>query len=154
MRRISVPAALLGLTLAAGPAAAEPFTLDQCADYAEAHSPEVREVALGADGYRANAAEARAARDPKFSLLTYVAPAYKVTGSENDYSNDYSVWGPYYHAKLEAQLPLWTWGKIDSYISAAEHGEKVAVSETAQKRDEVLYDVKKYYNGLCCWPAA
>ena len=145
-----IKAALAALLLAAAPlaGAAEPLTLDQCADYAETHSPEVREVALGADGYRANAAEARAARDPKFSLLTYVAPAYKVGGNESEYANDYSVWGPYYHAKLEAQLPLWTWGKIDSYIGAAEHGEKVAVSETAQKRDEVLYDVKKYYNGL------
>lgn len=144
--RTALLAALLAH--AAPAAAAQPFTLDQCADYAEANSPEVREVALGVDGYRANAAEARAARAPKFSLLTYVAPSYKVTGNQSEYDNDYHVWGPYYHAKLEAQLPLWTWGKIDSYIGAAEHGEKVARAETAQKRDEVIYDIKKYYNGL------
>ncbi len=145
-----ISAALLAALLAqaAPAAAAEPYTLDQCAAYAEANSPEVRETALSVTGYRANADEARAARDPKFSLLTYVAPAYKVGGNESEYENNYHVWGPYYHAKLEAQLPLWTWGKIDSYIGAAEHGEKVARSETAQKRDEVLYDVKKYYNGL------
>ena len=143
-------AALLAALLAqaAPAAAAEPYTLDQCAAYAEANSPEVRETALSAAGYRANADEARAARDPKLSLLTYAAPAYKVTGNALTFNNDYSVWGPYYHARLEAQMPLWTWGKIDSFIGAAEHGEKVARSETAQKRDEVLYEVKKYYNGL------
>jgi outer membrane protein TolC len=145
-----INAALLAALLAhaAPAAAAQPYTLDQCADYAENNSPEVREVALGADGYRANAAEARAARDPKFSLLTYAAPTYKITGNASQHDSDWSVWGPYYHAKLEAQMPLWTWGKIDDYIDAASHGEKVANAETAQKRDEVIYDVKKYYNGL------
>ncbi len=144
-----ISAALLTALLAAAPArAAEPYTLDQCAAYAGANSHEVRETALGAAGYRANAAEARAARTPKLSLLTFAAPAYKVTGDALEYDSDYSVWGLYYHAKLEAQMPLYTWGKIDSYISAAEHGEKVAKSETAQKRGEVVYDVKKYYNGL------
>ncbi|MCX5785315.1 MAG: TolC family protein [Elusimicrobia bacterium] len=139
-------AALFAGALPAG--AAQLYTLDQCADYAEANSHEVLETALGAAGYRANADEARAARNPKFSLLTYAAPAYKVTGNALTYDNDYGVWGPYYHAKLEVQMPLYTWGKIDSYIGAAEHGEKVAYSEAAQKRDEVLYEVKKYYNGL------
>ncbi len=143
-----INAALLAALLVQPASAAEPYTLDQCAAYAETNSPEVREIALGAAGYHANANEARAARDPKFSLLTYAAPTYKVTGNALTYDNDYGVWGPYYHAKLQAQLPLWTWGKIDSYIGAAEHGEKVARSETAQKRDEVVYEVKKYYNSL------
>lgn len=145
MKRNSLLAALL---LAAAPACAAEFSLRQCADYAAANSPEVRETALGAAGYRANEAEARAARDPKFSLLAYAAPAYKVTGDALSYDNDYSVWGPYYHAKLEARLPLWTWGKIDSYIEAARRGQAVAQGETEQKKAEVLYDVKKYYNGL------
>jgi len=138
-------AALLLLPCAAG---AEQYTLRQCADYASANSPEVRELALGAENYRASEAEARAARQPKISLLTYAAPAYKVTGNTQQYHNDYGVWGPYYHAKLEAQLPLYTWGKLDSYIGAAQGGAKVAEGEAEQKRGEVLYDVKKYYNGL------
>ena len=145
MKRSSLLAVLLLIPCAAG---AEQYTLRQCADYAAANSPEVQETALGAAGYRANEAEARAARDPGFSLVTYAAPAYKVTGDADHYRNDYRDWGPYYHARLEAQMPLWTWGKIDSYIGAAQHGRKVAESETAQKRGEVLYDIKKYYNGL------
>lgn len=129
-------------------AAAAPYTLRQCADYASANSPEVKELALGAQNYRASEAEARAARQPKLSLLTYAAPAYKVTGNAQNYHNDYGVWGPYYHAKLEAQLPLYTWGKLDSYIGAAQGGAKVAEGEAQQKRAEVIYEVKKYYNGL------
>lgn len=145
MKRSSLLAALLLIPCCAR---AEEYTLSRCADYAAANSPEVKETALGAAGYRANEAEAKAARDPKLSLLAYAAPAYKVTGNAYEYHNDYGVWGPYYHTKLEAQLPLYTWGKIDSYIGAARHGQKVAESETAQKRGEVLYDVKKYYNSL------
>jgi outer membrane protein TolC len=145
MKRSSLLAALLLLPCAAG---AEQYTLRQCADYASANSPEVNELALGAQNYRASEAEARAARQPKISLLTYAAPAYKVTGNALEYHNDYGVWGPYYHAKLEAQLPLYTWGKLDSYIGAAQGGAKVAEGEAQQKRAEVIYEVKKYYNGL------
>lgn len=145
MKRSNLLAALLLLPCAAG---AEQYTLRQCTDYASANSPEVKELALGAQNYRASEAEARAARQPKLSLLTYAAPAYKVTGNALEYHNDYGVWGPYYHAKLEAQLPLYTWGKLDSYIGAAQGGAKVAEGEAQQKRAEVIYDVKKYYNGL------
>lgn len=145
MKRHSLLAALLFLAHNAG---AEQYTLRQCADYASANSPEIKELALGAENYRASEGEARAARQPKISLLTYAAPAYKVSGGALDYDNDYSVWGPYYHAKLEAQMPLYTWGKIDSYIGAAQRGARVAEGEAAQKRGEVLYDVKKYYNSL------
>ena len=141
----SLLAVLLLLPCAAG---AEQYTLRQCSDYASANSPEVRELALGAENYRASEAEARAARQPRFSLLTYAAPVYKVTGNAREYHNDYGVWGPYYHAKLEAQLPLYTWGKLDSYIGAAQGGARVAQGEAAQKRAEVLYDVKKFYNSL------
>ncbi len=145
MRRNSLLAAMLLLPCSAG---AEQYTLRQCADYASANSPEVKELALGAENYRGSEGEARAARQPKISLLTYAAPVYKVSGGALDYDNDYSVWGPYYHAKLEAQMPLYTWGKIDSYIGAAQRGARVAEGEAAQKRGEVLYDVKKYYNSL------
>lgn len=145
MKQSSLLAALLLVPFSAR---AEQFTLRQCADYASANSPEVKELALGAENYRASEDEARAARQPKFSLLTYAAPAYKVTGNALGYHNDYGVWGPYYHAKLEAQMPLYTWGKIDNYIGAAQGGAKVAEGEAEQKRGEVLYDVKKYYNGL------
>jgi outer membrane protein TolC len=139
-------AALLAATAPA--AAAQPYTLDQCEDYAAANSHEVGETALELATYKANEAEARAARDPAFSLLTFAAPAYKVTGNALEYEDDYSVWGLYYHAKLEAQMPLYTWGKIDSYIGAARNGEKVALSETDQKKAEVRYEVKQYYEGL------
>ncbi len=141
-----LPAALLCLAPCAR--AGELYTLKQCQDYAAANSPEVLETALGGAVYRAEADQARAARNPSFDLLTFAAPAYKVTGDVNEYENDYSVWGPYYHTKLQATMPLYTWGKIDSYIDAAEHGEKVARSETAKTRNDVLYDVKKYYDGL------
>jgi outer membrane protein TolC len=145
MKRSSLLLALLLIPLRAG---AEQYTLRQCADYASANSPEIKELALGAENYRGSEGEARAARQPKISLLTYAAPAYKVTGDALGYRNDYGVWGPYYHAKLEAQLPLYTWGKIDSYIGAAQNGAKVAAGEAEQKRGEVLYDVRKYYNSL------
>lgn len=145
MKRSSLLAALLFIPLSAR---AEQYTLRQCAAYASANSPEVKELALGAQNYRAGEAEARAARQPRISLLTYAAPAYKVTGNAQGYHNDYGVWGPYYHAKLEAQLPLYTWGKLDSYIGAAQGGAKVAEGEAEQKRGEVIYEVKKYYNGL------
>jgi outer membrane protein TolC len=129
-------------------AAAELYTLRQCADYAADNNPEIRETALGEKNYLGGAAEARAARRPKASFLTYAAPAYKVTGDAGHYNNDYGTWGPYYHAKLEVRMPLWTWGKIDGYIAAAESGARAAAAETALKRAEVVYDVKKYYNSL------
>ncbi len=147
MRANSWRAAALLLSLPCWAAAAS-YTLNQCTDYAAANSPEIKELALGARNYQSSAGEARSARLPKFSLITYAAPAYKVTGDADHYHNDYGVWGPYYHAKLEAQMPLWTWGKIDSYIAAAESGARVAEAEAAQKRGDVIYDVKKYYNSL------
>lgn len=128
--------------------AAEEYTLSQCARYASANSPEIKETALASENYRAGAAEARAARSPKFGFITYAAPAYKVSGGADYYHNDYSEWGYYYHAKVEARMPLWTWGKIDSYIAAAESGIRVAEAEAAQKRGDVVYDVKKYYYSL------
>lgn len=136
------------LLLLPGLSAAGQYTLRQCSDYAASNSPEIREIALNEKNYLSSAAEAKAARWPRLSLITYAAPAYKVTGDANHYRNNYSVWGPYYHAKLEAQMPLWTWGKIDGYIAAAESGARAAAAEAAQKRGEVVYDVKKYYNSL------
>jgi len=145
MKRNSLLAALMMLVSGAR---AEQYDLRQCTEYATANSPEIKELAYGVENYRASEGEARASRQPKISLLTYAAPAYKVTGGALEYDNNYSVWGPYYHAKLEAQMPLYTWGKIDSYIGAAQGGAKVAQGEAAQKRGEVIYDVKRYYNGL------
>ncbi|HNW45668.1 MAG TPA: TolC family protein [Elusimicrobiales bacterium] len=148
MRLNSISAALVFALALPCAAAAELYTLRQCADYAASNSPEIREIALNEKNYLGGAAEARAARWPKFTLVTYAGPAYKVTGDADNYRKDYGVWGPYYHAKLEAQMPLWTWGKIDGYIAAAESGARAAAAEAAQKRGEVIYEVKKYYNSL------
>jgi len=145
MKLNSLLAALLLLPCAAR---AEQYTLAQCSDYAAANSPEIKELALGAANYRGSMKEAEAARNPKLSLLTFVAPAYKVTGNALRFHRDYTTWGPYYHTRLEAQMPLYTWGKIDSFRDAAEKGAQVAEGEAAQKRGEVVYEVKKYYNGL------
>lgn len=127
---------------------AEPYDLNNCLEYARANSPEIAETALNSVQYISGRKQAQDARNPKISLLTYGAPMYRMTGDAYSYDRDYHVWGPYLHTKMEFQMPLYTWGKIDSYLKAAEHGIAVAENEKIQKTNDVAYEVKKYYYSL------
>jgi len=140
---------ILLLQAALLPAArAENYSLKDCLSYAGANNHEVLELSYGPLTYLAGQQEAEAVRQPKITVLTYVAPSYRITGGALTYDKDYSAWGPYWHTKIELQMPLYTWGKIDSYIRAAKKGAAVAESETLRKKREVEYEVKKYYYSL------
>ncbi len=128
--------------------AADNYSLQDCLSYALANSPEISEIALNSVQYSSGKKQAQDARNPKLSLLTYAAPMYKITGDANSYDKDYNVWGPYLHTKIEFQMPIYTWGKIDSYIKAAEYGINVAENEKNQKQNEVAYETKKYYYSI------
>ncbi len=127
---------------------AQNYGLKDCLDYAYKNSPEIAETALNYVKYESAKKQAQDASNPKFSLLTYGAPMYKITGDAFSYDRDYSVWGPYIHAKLQMTMPVFTWGKIDAYLKAADNGIKVAENEKLQKANEVAYEIKKYYYSL------
>jgi len=127
---------------------AENYDLKMCLSYAITNNHEISEVALNSVQYISGKKQAEDARNPKISILTYTAPMYKVTGNALTYDRDYNVWGPYIHSKLDFQMPIYTFGKIDDYINAAEYGIKVAEYEKNLKINEVAYEVKKYYYSL------
>lgn len=125
---------------------AENYTLKDCIDYAISHNHEIGEVSYNSVEYISGRKQAEDARNPQFSIMTYTAPMYKITGDALSYDRDYNVWGPYIHSELKLQMPIYTWGKIDAYINAANNGVKVAENEKLQKTNEVIYEVKKYYH--------
>jgi len=51
-------------------------------------------------------------------------------------------------AKVDLMLPLYTGGKITSLVEQAEMGKAIANEGIARSRNQVIYDVKKYYYGI------
>jgi outer membrane protein TolC len=98
--------------------------------------------------YQALQARADSLSEPKFTLISYVAPIFEAKGDALSVTRDYSKWGPIIGADAEVIWPLYSFGNItkleEAAFSARTAGEAIAKSEI----NSHLYDFKEIYLGL------
>ncbi|MDX1812114.1 MAG: TolC family protein, partial [Gammaproteobacteria bacterium] len=85
---------------------------------------------------------------PKLNALTFVAPMYTVHGDalhDVERKYDFASWGPYTHLDMLVSMPLYTFGKLESGVDAAD--ARLAVEKGSLKISEnrVKLEVTRMY---------
>lgn len=96
---------------------------------------------------RAQLEQAKAALFPKANALFLAAPIFEERGNATSSSANYSKWGALLKGAVEIAQPLYTFGQISSYTSAAEN-QILANTELAEiKRHAMIALTKEFYYG-------
>lgn len=145
--------------LLAAPAASDAaekvtLSLDDCIRMAVKNSPNIKAAEFEAEVYRGKKAQADAARLPQVEILAVgsASPRARLkpgSSSESETNiNRSSFDGVFGRADVQLIQPLYTFGKIDSYRSAGEHGVKAYEAGARLKATEVAMLVREAYYGL------
>jgi outer membrane protein TolC len=134
--------------------AAEDLQLDLpgCISLALKQGPRLKvsnhEVALA----RAKLDEARSGRKPRLEVMNFAGVVPEARGnavSSNDRITDTDGLGPFNRLEMNLIQPLYTFGKLSAYVDSALHGLEAERAKRRQKRDELIFHVKKlYYSNL------
>jgi len=73
-------------------------------------------------------------------------PQSEFLGS-GDNTADYQGFGPFAKGTLTAIVPIWTWGKLDGYVNAAQAGVGVEKAAAEIKKGEVIQRIKEFFYG-------
>ena len=141
---IGCPAAM-----AADPAV---YDLGACVRAALEHSPDLAAAAADLAGARARLAEAAAGRyghSEYHQVLGLVNEARGSVLSSPDRKNDFfSGLGPFTRLELEINIPLWTFGKLDAALKAAQEALQSERAQNEVRRTEVVLSTQQLYYGL------
>ena len=156
MRTRTVLIALSVLCGGLGPARADTvrYGLADCIKSALATGPDMAAVAADLAGARARLANARAARfgeDEYHQVLGFVNEAKGTVNfpDPNTKKNDvFNGLGPFTRIEMALNIPLWTFGKLDGALKAAQEGLEGERAGGDAKRAEVIMNIKKLYYGL------
>jgi outer membrane protein TolC len=147
------------MTWAATATAVEPpatphpsYDLGGCIRAALEKSPDVQAIAADLAGARARLAEARAARfgESEYNQIFGLVNAAhgNPTFSPNNKNDFFNSLGPFTRLELDVHVPLYTFGKIDSALQAAQNALESERAHGAVTRAEVVENVKQLYYGL------
>lgn len=125
--------------------------LPECITMALSQSPR-----LGASHYEvalaeAKLQEARSGRNPRLELLSISGAVSDARGnavSSPDSVTDTNDLGPFTRLEIDLVQPVYTFGKIRSYIDAALHGLEAERAKRQQSLDDLVFDVKRLYYSL------
>jgi outer membrane protein len=143
-----------GGALAAEGAVKKVLTLDDCIYLAVHNSTAVKAAEFEAEIYRSKKAQADAARYPQVEMLAVgtASPRARLKPNSSFESetniNKPSFDGVFGRADVQLIQPLYTFGKIDSYRKAGEHGVKAYEAGAKLKATEIALLVKEAYFGL------
>ncbi|MDP6116347.1 MAG: TolC family protein [Planctomycetota bacterium] len=142
------------LCLILAPVAAEEILLDLsgCLSLALKQSPRLKisnhEVALA----QAKLDEARSGRKPRLEIMNFAGAVTEARGNavaSSDRITDTDDLGPFNRLEMNLIQPIYTFGKLTSYVDSALHGLDAERAKRRQRRDELIYHVKKlYYSNL------
>ncbi len=150
-------AAILCLALAVATAAAaapvpEVYDLSRCIRAALVESPDIRPIAADLAAARARLAEAQAGRFGESEYNQIVGLANRARGnptfSPDGRDDFFDGLGPFTRFELDFRVPLYTFGKLDAALAAA---QKALDSERARgeaARAQVVLTTKQLYYGL------
>jgi outer membrane protein TolC len=128
------------------------YDLAACIRAALGNSPDLSSAAADLAGARARLAEAKAGRwgrDEYNQVLGFVNEAHgDPTFSPNNKNDIFSGLGPFTRLELTLNIPLWTFGKLDAALKAAQDGLESEHARTDSRRAEVILSTKQLYYGL------
>jgi outer membrane protein len=150
---------LIGLSVLCGelgPAHADSvrYGLGECIKSALTAGPDMGAAAADLAGARAKLAQARAARwgeGDYHQVLGFVNAAHGTVNfpDPNTKKNDvFNGLGPFTRIEMELNIPLWTFGKLDGALKAAQEGLESERAGDDAKRAGVVLNTKKLYYGL------
>ncbi|HTM44991.1 MAG TPA: TolC family protein, partial [Polyangiaceae bacterium] len=127
-------------------------TLRRCLELSTLNFPKVQEARAKAAKARAQLSEAHAAPFSEFTATggLGLAPSVRGTGvysPNSDVALSRSM-GVAWQLGFEGVVPLWTFGKIDNAIDAAEAQTQVSAQEVLKAKHEVQMAVRQAYYGL------
>ncbi len=139
--------------LASSPPQAAPlYDLSACIRAALANDADIAAAAADIALARARLSEAQASRygqDEYTQLLGFVNQAHgdptRSTDNKNALLNGL---GPFTRLDLSLNIPLWTFGKLDAALKAAQEGLESERARGEAKRAEVILNTKQLYYGL------
>lgn len=142
------------VALAAAPAGATAgrYDLAQCIRAALSNSPDLSAVAADLALARARLSGAHAGRygQSEFNqILGFVNEARGTVLRSPDNKNDvFNGLGPFTRLDLAINIPLWTFGKLDKALEAAQAGVESEHAHGEVRRAEVVLSTKQLYYGL------
>ncbi|MDH5767645.1 MAG: TolC family protein [Nitrospirota bacterium] len=126
------------------------FDLKQCIKKAVEVSPEIGESRYEEEVYKSKKMQADSADYPQIEIIALTGPSPEARKDEflkTDIS-DSSINGVFGSFTLNVVQPIYTFGKISSYKSAASSGIKVARAGVDKKTSDIILRTKEFYYGL------
>ena len=156
MRNVQLLSAVIGLAFIGGGAARaaeQPkYTLAECVRAALTNSPDLGAAAADLAAARARLLQAKAGRygDSTYTqLFGLVNEAHGSPVYSPDNKNDFfQGLGPFTRMELEVNIPVWTFGKLDAALEAAQQGLESERARGDMRRAEVILNTKQMYSGL------
>ncbi|MCK6553979.1 TolC family protein [Candidatus Binatia bacterium] len=140
------------ITAARGNAAGSPYDLAACIRAALAGSPDLGAVAADLSAARAKLEEARARRWGTAEYVQLLGLVNEAKGSvlysPNDKNDVFQGLGPFTRIDVEVNIPVYTFGKLDAALRAAQEGVQAEQARGDSKRADVILSVKQLYYGL------
>jgi len=128
------------------------YDLAACIRAALVNSPDLSTAAADLASARARLAEAKAGRwgrDEFNDILGFVNEAHgDPVFSPNNKNAVFTGLGPFTRLELLLNIPLWTFGKLDAALKAAQEGLESEHARTDSRRAEVILSTKQLYYGL------
>jgi outer membrane protein len=128
------------------------YDLAACIRAALSNSPDLGAAAADLAGARARLGEAQAGRwgqSEYNQLLGFVNEAHgDPTKSPNNKNDLFQGLGPFTRLELNVDIPLWTFGRLDAALKAAQEGLESEHARSDGKRAEVILSTKQLYYGL------
>lgn len=134
---------------AVGAAAPGTYRLSECIRSALERSPDLEGASAELAKARARLGEARAGRFGESSYTQFLGVANEARGNpvySPDNKNDlFKSLGPFTRLELDVSIPLWTFGKLDAALEAAQQGLESEQAHGQIKRAEVIFQIQKLY---------
>jgi outer membrane protein TolC len=124
------------------------WTLEQCLEYALAHSGDVQESAADVRIAESQLAQAKAGRWPRVTFTNTSGAVNAARGDAVDGHTDDDDIGPFTQNELEVIQPLYNFGRIRAEIRAAARGVDTKRAATSQTREATIARVKELYYTL------
>jgi len=128
------------------------YDLSACIRAALQNAPDLSAAAADLAGARARLAEANAGRFGQAELRQYVGLVNEAKGnvlfSPNDKNDVFEGLGPFTKVDVDVAIPVWTFGKLDAALRAAQEGLESERANGESRRAAVVLDVKRLYYGL------
>jgi outer membrane protein TolC len=128
------------------------YDLAACIRAALSNSPDLGAAAADLAGARANLAEAKAGRWGRSEYNQILGFVNEARGnpvfSPNNKNAVFTGLGPFTRLELNINIPLWTFGKLDAALKAAQEGLESEHARSESRRADVVLSTKQLYYGL------